>query len=178
MCCLRRLRPTPIVVVPTMAAWTDQVRWAELRRPESCPICVRGEPLDVLAEFPATWVTGGTEAPLPGYACVVSRHHVVEPFELPADDAAAFWSDAMLAAVVVHRLFSPAKVNYAIHGNTIPHLHLHLLPRFEGDPFVGGPVDPRRARFTRSAGELDRMRQALRKAPHCRGVDAGDLTPE
>jgi hypothetical protein len=37
-----------------------------------CPICARGYPLDVLAEFPTTRVTGGIEAPLPGYACVVA----------------------------------------------------------------------------------------------------------
>ena len=47
-----------------------------------CPICARGYPLDVLAEFPTTWVTGGIEAPLPGYACVVAKRHVTEPFEL------------------------------------------------------------------------------------------------
>jgi len=49
--------------------------------PDSCPICARGEPLDVLADFLATWITAGEEAPLPGYACVVSKIHVTRPID-------------------------------------------------------------------------------------------------
>jgi diadenosine tetraphosphate (Ap4A) HIT family hydrolase len=146
------------------SAWSDPASWAKQRRPESCPICIRGVPLDVLADFPATWITGGASAPLPGYACVVSKHHVVEPFELPVGASAAFWGDVMLAAAAVNRLFSPAKINYEIHGNTIPHLHLHLFPRFAGDPYEGGPIDPRRTGFQRSAGDLDRLRRELAQA--------------
>lgn len=63
-----------------------------------CPVCARGYPLDVLAEFPTTWVTGGIQAPLPGYACVVAKRHVVEPFELGETERIAFWEDAMRAA--------------------------------------------------------------------------------
>jgi diadenosine tetraphosphate (Ap4A) HIT family hydrolase len=32
------------------------------------------------------------------YVCVVARQHVIEPFEMKADDQAAFWRDAMLVA--------------------------------------------------------------------------------
>lgn len=145
----------------TAPAWSDPARWDEQKRPKSCPICQRGRPLDVLVETEQTWVTAGTKAPLPGYACVVSKHHVVEPFHLAAADAAAFWHDAMTAAKALDQLFSPVKVNYEIHGNTIPHLHLHLFPRFADDPFVGTPIDPRRASFDRSADDLQRLRGAL-----------------
>ena len=143
------------------SAWSDPAEWEGRKRRESCPICRRGEPLDVLAEFPETWITGGTDAPLPGYACVVSKHHVVEPFQLPPADAAMFWGEAMVAAEALSRLFSSIKMNYEIHGNTVPHLHLHLFPRFAGDPFVGGPIDARQSRFTRTPDDLDRIRQAL-----------------
>jgi diadenosine tetraphosphate (Ap4A) HIT family hydrolase len=147
--------------VATGSAWSDPARWEEARRRESCLICQRGEPLDILVESEQTWVTGGTKAPLPGYACVVSKHHVVEPFHLGVSDAAAFWRDAMLAADALDRLLAPVKINYEIHGNTIPHLHLHLFPRFADDPFVGAPIDPRRASFERSADDLRRIREAL-----------------
>lgn len=143
------------------SSWNDPSKWEEQKRRESCPICGRGEPLDVLAEFSEAWVTGGEDAPLPGYACVVSKHHVVEPFHLSGPDGAAFWSDAMLAARVLDRLFNPMKMNYEIHGNTIPHLHLHLFPRFAEDPFVGRPIDLRELQFRRTRDDLTRMRQAL-----------------
>lgn len=146
------------------SSWLDPGAWEAQKRQESCPICARGEPLDLLAEFPETWITGGRRAPLPGYACVVSKHHVVEPFHLPETEAAAFWKDAMLAARALDRLFNPAKLNYEIHGNTIPHLHLHLFPRLADDPFVGEPIDPRQLQFTRTDDDLARMREALLQA--------------
>jgi diadenosine tetraphosphate (Ap4A) HIT family hydrolase len=35
------------------------------------------------------------------------------------------------------------KLNYEIHGNTIPHLHTHIYPRYRGDAFENRPIDPR-----------------------------------
>jgi diadenosine tetraphosphate (Ap4A) HIT family hydrolase len=145
----------------TESVWDDPARWEALKTPGSCPICTRGAPLDVIADLDATWVTAAREAPLPGYACVVSKQHVVEPFQLPPAELTSFWKEAMLVARTLCELFEPAKMNYEIHGNTIPHLHMHLFPRFPGDPYVGGPIDPRRATFTRSPADLDRVRAAL-----------------
>jgi diadenosine tetraphosphate (Ap4A) HIT family hydrolase len=150
-------------IVPCMASstWDDSSRWEELKKSGACPICLAGRPNDVLVELRATWITAESNAPLSGYACVVSKHHVVEPLELPERDLRAFWDDAMVAACVLKRLFSPRKLNYEIHGNTIPHLHMHLFPRYVGDPFVGGPIDFRKARFSRTPVELERMRDAF-----------------
>jgi diadenosine tetraphosphate (Ap4A) HIT family hydrolase len=127
----------------------------------ACPICARGEPLDLVAELETIWITAQIEAPLPGYVCVVSKRHVVEPFELPSPELIAFWQEAMLAARTVNELFRPTKMNYEIHGNTIPHLHLHLYPRFTDDPYVGRPIDGRLALFTRSPEELGAIREAF-----------------
>ena len=125
---------------------------------DACPICDRGEPLDVIADLGATWATAGTEAPLPGYVCVVSKGHVVEPFELPPPELDAFWREAMLVARALADLLQPVKMNYEIHGNTIPHLHMHLYPRFPGDPGIG------RGSFTRSHTELERLAAAIAAA--------------
>ena len=136
------------------------IRFSEVE--SSCAICARGEPLDIVAELAVTWVTAPVEAPLPGYACVVCKRHVVEPFELPSPELIAFWQDAMLAASTLHALFQPTKMNYEIHGNTIPHLHLHLYPRFAGDPYMGRPIDPRLTSFTRSDDQRNAIRQAFK----------------
>lgn len=82
---------------------------------------------------------------MPGYVCVVSKRHVVEPYELAPDEMDAFWREAMRVARAVAELLEPAKMNYEIHGNTIPHLHMHLYPR----------------NITRSRHELARLRAAL-----------------
>jgi diadenosine tetraphosphate (Ap4A) HIT family hydrolase len=52
-------------------------------------------------------------------------------------------------------------MNYEIHGNTLPHLYLHLFPRHSDDPFVGGPVDPRRTSVRRTRKELEALTAAI-----------------
>jgi len=43
----------------------------------------------------------------------------------------------------------------------VPHLHMHLFPRFEGDPFAGRPIDGSARSFERSLEELERIRRAI-----------------
>ena len=145
-----------------MANWSDIGHWDALRDGTQCPICTSGAPKDVAAQLKATWVTVPKVAPLPGYACIVSKRHVVEPYELPVDERQEFWEDALSVAALVEKEYQPIKLNYEIHGNSIPHLHLHVLPRFRGDPFENGPIDFRIAR-RRSDSELGRMRTMLQR---------------
>jgi diadenosine tetraphosphate (Ap4A) HIT family hydrolase len=126
-----------------------------------CPICSGGHPLDVIAELDATWVTAQPVAVLPGYACVVARRHVREPFQLPDDEMIAFWRESMAVARALSSLLEPRKMNYEIHGNSIPHLHLHLYPRFPGDPFEGRPIANDDPAFTRTEDELRRLAGAI-----------------
>jgi diadenosine tetraphosphate (Ap4A) HIT family hydrolase len=128
---------------------------------DECPICRRGEPQGIVGEGSVTWYTACSPAPMLGYVCVVSKRHVVEPFELRGVERAGFWEETLRAAEAVNRLFRPMKINYEIHGNTIPHLHVHLFPRYAGDPFVGGPIDPQRSSVDWPRGALTRLREAL-----------------
>jgi diadenosine tetraphosphate (Ap4A) HIT family hydrolase len=116
-----------------------------------------------LAETELCVVSAWPEAVLPGYACVVSKPHVTEPFQLTAPDQANFFLDATAAARGLANLFNPAKMNYEIHGNTIPHLHMHLFPRTPRDVYVGYP-NHCRAHFSRSPHELAAMRDAVRQS--------------
>jgi diadenosine tetraphosphate (Ap4A) HIT family hydrolase len=132
----------------------------------SCPICRDGQPLDLIVELPAVWVTAQALAPLPGYVCVVGKRHVVEPFQLPSAEMTAFWSESMSVARALHELLRPLKMNYEIHGNSIPHLHLHLYPRFRGDPYEGRAIDGRSIGFERTPEDLERIRGAIEPLSH------------
>jgi diadenosine tetraphosphate (Ap4A) HIT family hydrolase len=67
----------------------------------------------------------------------------------------------MSVAAALNELVQPSKMNYEIHGNSIPHLHLHLFPRFAGDPFQGRPIDGTSTAFERSAEDIERLRVAI-----------------
>lgn len=65
-----------------------------------------------------------------------------------------------LVAREVDGALGPDKLNYEIHGNTIPHLHLHLFPRRLGDRFEGVPINGREA-IARTEADLAALRTAL-----------------
>jgi diadenosine tetraphosphate (Ap4A) HIT family hydrolase len=125
-----------------------------------CPFCAP-EPRGVLASSETSWVTSAEDVACRGYVCVIARRHVVEPFELQPDEAARFFDEVWRVAAAVNDLFRPAKLNYEIHGNTIPHLHVHVFPRYAGDAFEGGPIRAAECHAVHSPCDLATMRERV-----------------
>jgi diadenosine tetraphosphate (Ap4A) HIT family hydrolase len=75
-----------------------------------------------------------------GYCVLVCRQHARELSEL--DDAVrrAYLDEMCLLAQAIQQAFRPAKLNYELLGNQVPHLHWHLFPRPAGDPDALRPV--------------------------------------
>lgn len=141
-------------------AWSDPRSWDSRCQPAGCIVCVEGRPYGIVAELNQTWVTTDPEVAIFGYVCVISKVHAVEPFDLP-DEGVALWLEAMKVAEVLNWLHRPVKLNYEIHGNTLPHLHMHLFPRQPDDGFVGRPIDLRGVRHRYTDDELAQLRSAL-----------------
>lgn len=145
-----------------MSTWKDEERWRALCSGEACPICCRQEPLDVIAELETSWVTMQESAPVPGYVCLVSRTHAVELHDLAEEVAAAFMRDAQRVSKAVSAATGAVKLNYEIHGNSLPHLHMHFFPRYRGDRFEGKPIDPKSVLGSVYAeGEFQRIRDTF-----------------
>ncbi|MFB6722883.1 HIT domain-containing protein [Kribbella sp. NPDC056345] len=53
--------------------------------------------------------------------------------------AAGYWLETMRVARALMVYYRPLKMNYETLGNTSPHLHTHLLPRYVEDPRPGHP---------------------------------------
>jgi diadenosine tetraphosphate (Ap4A) HIT family hydrolase len=145
-----------------MALWNDAARWAALCSGATCPICIRREPLDVVAKLEASWVTMQEAAPVRGYACLVSEMHALELHDLAEAAASAFMRDARKVSRALSAATDAVKLNYEIHGNSLPHLHMHFFPRYRGDQFEDQPIDPRLAKQpVYAAGEFQRIRDAF-----------------
>lgn len=104
--------------------WTDDPdEWETLCSAETCPVCARLGSRDkehVLAATEAVMVTAETTATLPGYICVTSRRHVVEPYDLAEAAQAEFFLDAMSVARGLPSAIQPVKMNCEIHGEHDP----------------------------------------------------------
>jgi diadenosine tetraphosphate (Ap4A) HIT family hydrolase len=70
--------------------------------------------------------------------CVVAYHdHVNELYELPDSELALFTQDVTRAAKAMKAAFNPAKINYGAYSDKLPHLHMHLVPKYVDGPAWG-----------------------------------------
>jgi len=75
-----------------------------------------------------------------GYTLVIWRgRHVNEPTELDEAEAAGYWAEVLAVARALIAVYKPLKMNYETLGNSLPHLHTHLVPRYTADPRPGQP---------------------------------------
>ena len=75
-----------------------------------------------------------------GYTISIWRgRHVAEPTELEPDEASAYWLEVLRVAGGLGSQLQPVKMNYDLLGNSLPHLHTHLVPRYADDPRPGWP---------------------------------------
>ena len=75
-----------------------------------------------------------------GYTIVIWRgRHVAEPTELSAEEASQYWLEVLEVGRRLERNLEPVKLNYDLLGNSLPHLHTHLIPRYADDPRPGWP---------------------------------------
>jgi diadenosine tetraphosphate (Ap4A) HIT family hydrolase len=75
-----------------------------------------------------------------GYSIAIWRgRHVAEPTELDPREAAAYWLEVLRVGRALEKHLQPVKLNYELLGNSLPHLHTHVLPRYADDPRPGWP---------------------------------------
>ena len=129
-----------------MSKWTDPAEWRGLLDGDRCPICasIRSDGVcqGTIVELEAGFVTTPPEQPVRGYCCLVLKRHAVELQDLEITEAEDFMRDMRAVSGALQSVTGAVKMNVEIHGNTIPHLHAHFFPRYVGDRFEGGPIDP------------------------------------
>ncbi len=145
-----------------MSRWNQQEIWRGLVDGSTCPICVRGEPLNIVATLESSWLTMSADAPMPGYVCLVARVHAVELHDLDEAQAQVFVRDVRRVSRALSAATGAFKLNYEIHGNTLPHLHMHFFPRHPGDAFEGRAIEPRGvAQPVYAPGAFEALRERL-----------------
>lgn len=70
--------------------------------------------------------------------CIVAyQGHVNELYELPADELTKFTQDVARAAKAIRTATGAAKINYGAYSDKLPHLHVHLVPKYVDGPAWG-----------------------------------------
>ena len=67
-----------------------------------------------------------------GRCNVVYKDHVKELFHLEDQELTSFMKDVKKVAEAIDKAFGPNKINYGAYGDTLHHLHMHVVPKYEG----------------------------------------------
>ena len=80
------------------------------------------------------------DADYPGFCRVILNRHVAEMSDLPENERMALMKVVFAVEEAVRSALVPDKVNLASLGNVTPHLHWHVIPRFESDRHFPNPI--------------------------------------
>ncbi len=73
------------------------------------------------------------DADYPAYCRVELIAHVKEMSDLPPPQRSRMMKTVFGVEIAIREVIKPDKINLASLGNKTPHLHWHVIPRFEND---------------------------------------------
>jgi diadenosine tetraphosphate (Ap4A) HIT family hydrolase len=74
----------------------------------------------------------------PGHTLIIPRRHIGSLFGIPGSDLLDLLQLLAQTKAALDREFGPDGYNIGVNdgaaaGQTVPHLHIHLIPRYQGD---------------------------------------------
>jgi diadenosine tetraphosphate (Ap4A) HIT family hydrolase len=106
----------------------------------ACPLC-EGDGGLVVARTPRFRVVRVLDEPAhPAFYRLIWNAHVAEFSDLTDTDRHACMDAVTEIERVLRSLLAPTKVNLASLGNVVPHLHWHVIARFDDDSHFPAPI--------------------------------------
>lgn len=113
--------------------------------PDECLYCKNKEKLDSLmiyiTDLEVTKLYLFKEQTYYGRCVIAYKDHGKELYDLTDEEAALFIKDMQRVGKAINKAVNPAKVNYGMFSDTLPHLHVHIVPKQEGGYSFGGTFD-------------------------------------
>ena len=102
---------------------------------QNCIFC--GEP-DMVIENELAFAHYDSYPVNPGHCMIITRRHVAEYFQATAEEKAAIWALVDEMKTILDKEYRPDGYNVGVNigkmaGQSIPHVHIHMIPRYEGD---------------------------------------------
>lgn len=137
----------------------------------ACPLCKEPGGL-LIVERPQWRVVRVPDADFPAFYRVIWQSHVAEFSELDLAERSTCMEVVFRVEQVLRQALQPRKINLASLGNMVPHLHWHVVARFDWDSHFPNPIWGERQRTLTDTAECrlalplaqldDQLRAALR----------------
>lgn len=112
---------------------------------ENCLYCKNKEKLDSLmiyvADLGVSKLYLFKEQTYYGRCVVAYKDHGIELADLSDEESALLIKDVKRVGKAIEKAVNPAKVNYGMYSDTLPHLHVHIVPKQEGGHTFGGTFE-------------------------------------
>jgi diadenosine tetraphosphate (Ap4A) HIT family hydrolase len=118
----------------------DIEAWESLINGTNCPMCANHSPKNLLLSLPSGRVLLLDDGDFKGYLILEFRRHVTEITDLSPQERSQLAEDINSCASGLQSTLHPNKINYVILGNEVPHLHVHIIPRYFDDGWWGKPT--------------------------------------
>lgn len=107
---------------------------------QPCPICTAQDE-DILLQTPKLRVIAvHNDSGSPAFCRVIWHGHIAEITDLSAAERGELMEMVYKVEAAMRQVFRPAKINLASLGNVVPHLHWHIIARFENDATFPAPI--------------------------------------
>ena len=103
-----------------------------------CPFCNPNSERELLLESATVYAMFDKFPVSEGHILIIPKRHCADYFQLNFKEQSACWFMMNKAKEILHKTFNPQGFNIGINvnesaGQTVPHVHIHLMPRYTGD---------------------------------------------
>jgi diadenosine tetraphosphate (Ap4A) HIT family hydrolase len=105
---------------------------------QECPFCSLNNQCEIIIIEQIAYAIYDKFPVNPGHALIIPKSHVKDYFELSFEEQMACWDLINKVKKILDQKYQPDGYTIGINnlfaaGQTIPHVHFHLIPRFIGD---------------------------------------------
>lgn len=124
----------------------------------SCPLCVASNE-EILLQTEKLRVIAVHNEATPAFCRVIWQAHVAEMTDLSATERHELMEMVYRVEQAMREVLQPTKINLASLGNVVPHLHWHVIARFQEDAHFPAPIWANAQREARFALPMDWVQQ-------------------
>lgn len=103
-----------------------------------CPFCNIDPQREIIIDSQSAFSIYDKFPVSQGHALIIPKRHVADYFELFSEEQSYCWELVNKTKQILQKKYNPDGFNVGINvnieaGQTIPHVHIHLIPRYKGD---------------------------------------------
>jgi diadenosine tetraphosphate (Ap4A) HIT family hydrolase len=104
----------------------------------NCPFCGPNEEIELIVETATAYAIFDKFPVSKGHALIIPKRHCTDYFDLTFKEQSACIFMLNTVKNVISEKFKPDGFNIGVNinetaGQTVPHAHIHLIPRYKGD---------------------------------------------